>query len=133
MKNNHARHTAAVVAAFSTLLQSARPFEQDDDDDVLVEEEEEISLDEALREFNTSTGVYLVVLNDDHNSFEWVIACFMEILGHTSEQSEQLAYLIHTKGAATVKNGSSVDELLPFKVALCDRGLLAEIQGGEEA
>jgi ATP-dependent Clp protease adaptor protein ClpS len=122
MKQNIISLNTYLPSRFRVTWQAARPFEEDI-------EEEEIDLDEALLDYNTTTGVYLVVLNDDHNTFDWVIRCFMEVLEHTSEQAEQLAYIVHTKGKATVKNGSSVEELLPFKVALCDRGLLAEIEG----
>lgn len=69
----------------------------------------------------------LVVLNDDYNTFEWVIECFMEILKHSSEQAEQSAWIIHTKGRCSVKVGI-FEELRPFKDALVDRGLNAIIE-----
>ena len=69
----------------------------------------------------------LVVLNDDYNTFEWVIECFMEILKHSSEQAEQSAWIIHTKGRCSVKMGI-FEELRPFKDALVDRGLNAIIE-----
>lgn len=69
----------------------------------------------------------LVVLNDDYNTFDWVIECFMEILNHTNEQSEQLAWIVHTKGKASVKLGP-FEELKPLKDALVDRGLNAIIE-----
>ena len=88
-------------------------------------EEEEI----ALAEDETDTGdpSQLVVYNDDHNTFEWVIECFMEVLNHTFEQSEQLALIIHFKGKATVKT-APMQELKPKKDALIDRGLSAVIE-----
>lgn len=69
----------------------------------------------------------LIVFNDDVNSFEWVIDCFTKYLKHTSEQAEQLALIIHTKGKASVKEGSR-EELEPYKTALDDAGLTTEIQ-----
>ena len=69
----------------------------------------------------------LIVLNDDYNTFDWVIECFMEVLNHTSEQSEQLAWIVHTKGRASVKLGP-FEELKPLKDALTDRGLNAIIE-----
>jgi ATP-dependent Clp protease adaptor protein ClpS len=69
----------------------------------------------------------LVVYNDDHNSFEWVIECFCNYLKHSSEQAEQCAMLIHTKGKCSVKTGSKSD-LKPFKEALVDAGLSAVIE-----
>ena len=86
-------------------------------------------LEDILVDEVTSTGdqVQIVVLNDDYNTFEWVIECFVEILNHTSEQSEQLAWIIHTKGKASVKVGI-FEELRPYKDALVDRGLNAIIE-----
>ena len=69
----------------------------------------------------------LIVLNDDYNTFDWVIECFMDILHHTNEQSEQLAYIVHTKGRASVKLGP-FEVLKPLKDALVDRGLNAIIE-----
>jgi len=69
----------------------------------------------------------LVVLNDDYNTFEWVIECFMDLLKHTSEQAEQSAYIIHTKGRASVKLGV-FEVLKPYREALVDRGLNAIIE-----
>ena len=85
---------------------------------------EDIIVDEL-----TSNGdqAQIVVLNDDYNTFEWVIECFVEVLNHTSEQSEQLAWIIHTKGKASVKVGI-FEELRPYKDALVDRGLNAIIE-----
>lgn len=72
-------------------------------------------------------GSKLVVFNDDHNSFDWVIECFCNYLKHTPEQAEQLALIIHTKGKAAVKEGIK-EELEPYKTALLDAGLTVEIQ-----
>jgi ATP-dependent Clp protease adaptor protein ClpS len=85
----------------------------DEEVDVLVEDET-----------RSDTPSRIIVFNDDHNSFEWVIQCFMEILQHSSEQAEQLSLIIHFKGKATVKTGPK-DELRPQCEALLDRGLSA--------
>ena len=69
----------------------------------------------------------LIVLNDDYNTFDWVIECFMEVLNHTNEQCEQLAWIVHTKGRANVKLGP-LEVLKPLKDALTDRGLNAIIE-----
>ena len=91
----------------------------------LWEEEEDVLVDEDIS-FNLP--VFIVVWNDDVNSFEWVTQCFMEVLGHSFEQSDQLALIIHTKGKAVVKTGSRL-ELVPLCEALLERGLSAEIDG----
>lgn len=99
------------------------------DEETIVEEE--IELDEELADTGVGNQARLVVYNDDHNTFDWVIQCFMEVLDHTSEQSEQLAMLIHFKGKATVKTAPK-RVLKPKKDALVDRGLSAVIEGGEK-
>lgn len=92
--------------------------------DSLSKEQEDILVDELTTD---GEQTQLVVLNDDYNTFDWVIECFMEVLNHTSEQSEQLAWIVHTKGRASVKLGP-FEELKPLKDALTDRGLNAIIE-----
>lgn len=86
-------------------------------------------LEDVLIEENIDTGndSFLIVYNDDHNTFDWVIESFMTVCEHTFEQSEQLAMLVHFKGKATVKKGSFT-ELKIMKDALTDRGLSAVIE-----
>jgi ATP-dependent Clp protease adaptor protein ClpS len=86
-------------------------------------------LEDVLTEDITGVGQqsHIIVYNDDFNTFDWVIQCFMEICNHTQEQSEQLSLLIHFKGKATVKTGP-LDTLKPMKDALVDRGLSAVIE-----
>jgi ATP-dependent Clp protease adaptor protein ClpS len=90
-----------------------------------AEEVETLVIEEEIT--NVGNAYKLVVHNDDHNTFEWVIKCFTEILHHSTEQAEQLSMLIHFKGKATVKT-ASLDALRPFKTALIDRGLSAVIE-----
>ncbi|HXB06012.1 MAG TPA: ATP-dependent Clp protease adaptor ClpS [Puia sp.] len=94
-------------------LNSPRPFELEDNDvDVLTSTEHPYSL---------------IVWNDEVNTFEWVIETLMEVCGHSQEQAEQCAMLIHTKGKYSVKRGS-YDELKPQCDAITDRGIGATIE-----
>ena len=86
--------------------------------DVLVEEEKKAT------ELQLSQ---LLVFNDDFNTFDWVIQCFMEVCNHTFEQSEQLSLIVHYKGRAIVKTGD-MEKLKPMKEALVERGLSAVIE-----
>ncbi len=88
----------------------------EEDEDVLVEDDVDSSL-----------PAYIIVYNDDVNSFDWVIRCFMEILKHSHEQAEQLSIIIHFKGKATVKTGPR-SELIPLCEGLLDRGLSAVLE-----
>ena len=85
--------------------------------------------DVLVAEDDTGTGEhsYLIVFNDDHNSFDWVIESFVEILNHENEQAEQLAIIIHSKGKATVKT-APLSKLRPLREGLVDRGLSAVIE-----
>lgn len=69
----------------------------------------------------------LIVWNDEVNTFEWVIETLMEVCGHTQEQAEQSAMIIHTKGKYAVRRGS-YDELKPLCEAITDRGIGATIE-----
>ena len=69
----------------------------------------------------------IVVHNDDHNTFDWVIECLVDVCKHTFTQAEQCSYIIHFKGKYAVKHGS-MEKLKPMKDALCDRGLNATIE-----
>ncbi len=85
-------------------------------EDVMIEEEIDAGLSSTL-----------IVYNDDHNTFDWVIESLMEVCNHTFEQSEQLSLIIHYKGKAAVKEGS-FDQLKKMKDALVERGLSAVIE-----
>lgn len=85
--------------------------------------------EDVLVEDDISTGErsQIIVYNDDYNTFDWVIQCFMEVCNHSHEQAEQLSILVHFKGKASVKTGS-MSILKPMKDALVERGLSAVIE-----
>jgi len=88
---------------------------------------DELVLEKTEVGTSNDTVSQIVVYNDDFNTFDWVIECFVDILNHSSQQAEQLSMLIHYKGKAAVKQ-ASLDELRPLKDALVDRGLSAVIE-----
>jgi ATP-dependent Clp protease adaptor protein ClpS len=57
----------------------------------------------------------LIVWNDDVNTFDWVIDTLMDVCGHSREQAEQCAWLIHQTGKYAVKHGEYND-----LKAMCD-------------
>ena len=69
----------------------------------------------------------LIVWNDDVNTFEWVIQTLIEVCGHSEEQAEQCAMIIHTQGKYAVKHGS-YEDLKPQCDAITDRGIGATIE-----
>lgn len=88
------------------------------DSDVLAIDDTEVLL---------ASPYQLVVWNDDVNTFEWVIETLMEVCGHTHEQAEQCAYIIHFSGKYAVKNGD-YDDLRPMCDAILDRGINATLE-----
>ncbi len=91
-------------------------FHTQSQEDVLVAEET-----------TTGTTAFIIVYNDEFNTFDWVIKCFIDILGHEETQAEQLSLMIHFNGKANVKAGA-MNDLKPLKDALVDRGLSAIIE-----
>lgn len=73
------------------------------------------------------TPFSLVVWNDEVNTFEWVIETLIDICGHSTEQAEQCAMIIHTRGKYAVKNGD-YDTLKPMCEAITERGIGATIE-----
>lgn len=86
------------------------------------EEQQDVDVLEEL-----DKGHSLIVWNDDVNTFEWVIETLIEVCGHTAEQAEQCAMIIHTQGKYAVKHGS-YDELKPMRDAIVERGIDATIE-----
>lgn len=78
-------------------------------------------------EIHSGTPVKLIVWNDNVNTFEWVIKSLIDVCGHTEEQAEQCAWIIHTKGKYTVKEGTE-KKLSPMREALVDRGIGATLE-----
>jgi ATP-dependent Clp protease adaptor protein ClpS len=90
-------------------------------------EEEDILIMDALGNLS-----YLIIYNDDYNTFDWVIKCLQEVCQHTSEQAEQCSMIIHYKGKAIVKT-AALEVLRPMKDALVERGLSAVIESEVES
>lgn len=69
----------------------------------------------------------LIVWNDDVNTFEWVIETLIAVCGHSEEQAEQCAMIIHNKGKYAVNSGS-YDDLKPQCDAINERMINATIE-----
>ena len=76
---------------------------------------------------STEDPCSLIVWNDDVNTFDWVIETLVEVCGHTEEQAEQCAYLIHFKGKADVKKGE-YEKLKVMCDKITDRGIGATVE-----
>lgn len=73
------------------------------------------------------TSFNLIVWNDNVNTFDWVIETLIEVCGHSEEQAEQCAYIIHFQGKYAVKQGD-YETLNPMREAIIDRGINATIE-----
>src|SRR6187549_3381328 len=80
-------------------------------------------LDTVIETEETCT---LIVWNDDVNTFEWVIETLIEVCGHSTEQAEQCAVIIDSKGKYAVKEGS-YEILKPQCDAITGRGINATV------
>ena len=84
--------------------------------------EEEVVVDTSLEK-----SCQLIVWNDEINTFEWVIETLVDICGHSAEQAEQCALIIHSQGKYAVKYGS-YETLKPLCDAITDRGISATVE-----
>jgi ATP-dependent Clp protease adaptor protein ClpS len=84
--------------------------------------EEDVLLDTSLEK-----SCQLIVWNDEVNTFEWVIETLVDICGHSPEQAEQCALIIHSQGKYAVKYGS-YDTLKPMCDAITERGISATVE-----
>lgn len=48
----------------------------------------------------------VIVLNDNHHTFEYVIMAFQKVFGYNLEKGKQLATTIHEEGRAIVWSGA---------------------------
>lgn len=70
---------------------------------------------------------HLVLYNDDVNTFQFIEETLQEVCGHTVEQSQQCALLIHAKGRCSVKQGS-YKKLKPMLEEMLFRKIIATIE-----
>ena len=89
------------------------------------------TLEEILAESDISSDLEkewrLILWNDNHNSFEWVILCLISLLGFTADRAEKAAWTVHLSGKEVIKTGSK-ESLEPYKKLLEERGLTVSIE-----
>lgn len=69
----------------------------------------------------------IVVYNDDVNSFEHVISCFISILKHDMDKAVRCTTTVHFDGKCDVMSGS-YEELEPYALALMNKKLSCKIE-----
>ncbi len=68
----------------------------------------------------------LMLHNDDHNTFDFVIESLIDVCGHDYLQAEQCTWIAHYKGKCPVKSGG-FEELRPLHEEFSRRGLTTTI------
>ncbi|HBS86373.1 MAG: hypothetical protein A2W91_19355 [Bacteroidetes bacterium GWF2_38_335] len=71
---------------------------------------------------NCTEEQFLILHNDDFNTFDFVIDSLIDVCCHEFEQAEQCAYITHYKGKCDVKKGNFTT-LKPLKDKLTAIGL----------
>lgn len=87
----------------------------------------EKSKEKKSTKFDLESKYSLVLHNDDHNSFDFVIECLIDVCGHEYTQAEQCALITHFKGKCDVKSGT-YKSLKPLKDDLINKGLGVTIE-----
>jgi len=85
-----------------------------------------LTQEDVLAEVVLNDEWHIVLFNDNHNTFDHVIDCLMEVCGHDALQAEQCAMIVHFKGKCTVKSGD-YDELAPIQKSLSEKDLTVEL------
>lgn len=83
---------------------------------------------EDLEIVELTTDLYeLILFNDDHNEFDFVIDCLIEICEIEPIQAEQITLIVHEKGKCGVVYGT-LNELKPKYEKLTNKGLTVSIE-----
>ena len=85
-----------------------------------------IQKNEISQSDSKSKNRFLVLYNDDTNSFDYVINCLIEVCNHDIIQAEQCAFITHYNGKCDIKKGD-YKSLKPLKENLVKKGLRATI------
>lgn len=67
------------------------------------------------------------MLNDDENSYTYVMRCLITYCDHSREQAEQCAIIAHNNGKCNIKEGS-LDSIIDLKFELAATSLKVEIE-----
>ena len=84
-------------------------------------------LEKSSSKIESSQSAFLILHNDDYNTFDFVIDSLMEVCDHDEIQAEQCALLTHYKGKCDVKKGEN-SELENMKELLNSKGLITTVE-----
>jgi len=84
------------------------------------------SKSEGMLEMQNEGSNFLILYNDEVNSFDYIIDSLVEVCEHDSIQAEQCTYIAHHKGKCDVKRGT-IARLNPLHAELARRGIVTTI------
>ncbi|HBF89180.1 MAG TPA: hypothetical protein DDX39_11110 [Bacteroidales bacterium] len=84
-------------------------------------------MNENLDKSQSREEHFIVLHNDEVNTFDYVIETLVKVCEHNSVQAEQCAHIVHFKGKCEVKKGT-YEYLKPKKDELINKGLNATIE-----
>jgi len=90
----------------------------------MVKEKEQI---EVLEKTEVEKQWFLVIHNDDENTFDYVIHLLITVCKLDNIRAEQCTLISHHNGKCDVKKGS-LDEMKKLKNILIDSGLGATVE-----
>ena len=93
---------------------------------LVIEMNKEQESVDVLEEELVENEKSLLLINDDVNTFEYVIDTLMKVCHHTREQAETCAWITHYKGKCAVMHGS-FEELKPYYDILLGHQLTVKI------
>jgi ATP-dependent Clp protease adaptor protein ClpS len=82
---------------------------------------------EGMLEMHNEGDNFLILYNDDVNSFDYIIDSLVEVCEHDAVQAEQCTYIAHHKGKCDVKRGT-IARLNPLRAELSRRGIVTTIE-----
>ena len=83
---------------------------------------------EAEKVVEKSTETHeLILLNDDVNTFDYVIDVLIQVCKHTPIQAEQCTWITHFKGKCSISSGS-LEDMISLCMSLLDANLSAEVK-----
>ena len=68
----------------------------------------------------------LVLFNDDHNTFDFIISSLVDVCEHNFEQAENCALIAHYNGKCQIKKGV-IEKLRPLYVEMTNRQITVDI------
>ncbi len=70
---------------------------------------------------------YLILWNDDTNTFDHVIHCLIKYLDYTEQQAQKIAWTVHNNGKCIILEGSYT-EVEVYRKILQQEGLTVSVQ-----